>query len=94
MLSILRSARVNAPSFARGLHATGARLSYPVSKSGKPLGPFMRFSKEKRPEILRSQPDLSVPQQGAELGKLWRELSESERQRYKEEYWAATGKTN
>lgn len=68
------------------LHTTSVRFAWPVGKTGKLLTPYIRFTKEKRPEILASNPEISVPELGKRLGELWRELPESERQRYKEEY--------
>lgn len=68
------------------LHTSAVRFTWPVGKSGKLLTPYIRFTKEKRPEILASNPDISVPEIGRKFGELWRELPESERQRYKDEY--------
>jgi len=86
MLSQILRTQAFVPTFSRGLHLSAVRFSYPLSKSGKPLQPYMRFAAEKRPELLRQRPELTVPQQGSALGELWRNLSESERQRYKAEY--------
>lgn len=71
---------------ARSFHAASALFSsYPVGKNGKPLGPYMRFCHETRPQ-LASNKELKATEIISELGRLWRALPESERNRYKEEY--------
>jgi protein involved in polysaccharide export with SLBB domain len=48
----------------------------------KPLSGFMKFCKEKRPEVMRENPGIEFQNVGKELGKKWRALSEAEKKRY------------
>lgn len=59
--------------------------AYPVDKNGKPLNAFMRFSKEKRQDVISSNPAFKVTEIASKVGSLWKELTDSQRQRYLDE---------
>ena len=48
----------------------------------KPLSGFMKFCKEKRPEVMRENPGIEFQNVGKELGKKWRALSEADKKKY------------
>jgi len=48
----------------------------------KALSGFMKFCKEKRPEVMRENPGIEFQNVGKELGKKWRALSEAEKKSY------------
>lgn len=52
------------------------------SKKPKKLNPFMKFCKEKRPELKKKNPKLTVPEQGKKLGEMWRALSNADKKKY------------
>jgi structure-specific recognition protein 1 len=45
---------------------------------------YFAFQKEKRPEVVAKYPNLKVTEVAKKLGELWKALSESEKQVYKE----------
>ncbi|KAK2160758.1 hypothetical protein LSH36_127g09027 [Paralvinella palmiformis] len=49
-----------------------------------PVPVFLLFAIEKRPHILNTQPGASTAQIGKQLGQMWRELPETEKDRYRE----------
>lgn len=51
----------------------------------KKRGPtsFIIFSTEKRPEVLKKNPNLKVPEVAKVLGALWKELSDAEKAKYR-----------
>lgn len=66
---------------------TSARVfyAYPVDKNGKPLNAFMKFTKEKRNEVVSSNPSSKVTEIASKIGALWKELSDTQRQQYRDE---------
>jgi len=57
------------------------------TKSGgskKPLTGFMLFSKEHREKVKEDNPEITFGQIGKKLGAMWRELSDDEKQAYKD----------
>jgi hypothetical protein len=44
----------------------------------------MLFSKEHRPKVKEDNPDMTFGGLGKELGKMWRALSDKEKQAYKD----------
>jgi structure-specific recognition protein 1 len=48
----------------------------------KPLSGFMKFCKEKRPEVMDANPGIAFGDVGKELGKKWRALSEADKKKY------------
>lgn len=48
----------------------------------KALSGFMKFCKEKRPEVMRENPGIEFQNVGKELGKKWRALSDTEKKSY------------
>ena len=48
----------------------------------KPLSGFMKFCKEKRPEVMDENPDIAFGDVGKRLGEKWRALSEAEKKKY------------
>ena len=50
----------------------------------KPLSGFMLFSKEHREKVKTESPDMSFGQIGKRLGEMWRELTDEEKQSYKD----------
>ena len=48
----------------------------------KPLSGFMKFCKEKRPEVIDKYPGIKFQNIGKRLGEEWRALSEAEKKRY------------
>jgi HMG (high mobility group) box len=58
-----------------------------AKKSGgakKPLSGFMLFSKEHRAKVKEDNPDITFGGVGKKLGEMWRALSDSEKQAYKD----------
>jgi hypothetical protein len=54
-------------------------------KSGrKRASPYFLFQGEKREEVAAKNPDLRVTEIAKEIGKMWKALSDSEKQRYKD----------
>jgi hypothetical protein len=56
------------------------------SKTDKPkrkLSAFMNFSKQNRSRIASENPDMGFAELGAEMGRLWKAMSESEKAAYK-----------
>lgn len=49
----------------------------------KKLNSYMRFVIEQRPLLVSSNPRLSVTEIASQLGKMWRELGDAEKQKYK-----------
>ena len=54
------------------------------SKIKKPVSAYVIFSNIKRPDVKKSNPDSSPKQILTLLGKLWKELSEDDKEQYKE----------
>jgi len=54
------------------------------------LGSFFIFSQEKRPEVKNSHPEWRIGEVAKELGRLWKDMSEEEKQPYIDK--AAEGK--
>lgn len=50
----------------------------------KPRSAYILFSMEKRPEVLAENPDLKAKEVMRKLGKLWKELPESQKEEYKD----------
>lgn len=50
----------------------------------KPLSGYMLFVKHHRPQVKEENPDLTFGGIGKELGKMWRELSDKEKQEWKD----------
>ena len=48
----------------------------------KALSGFMKFCKEKRPEVMDENPGIQFQNVGKELGKKWRALSEADKKKY------------
>lgn len=63
-----------------------ARYTYPLSKKGTPLKPYIAFTVKVRKEVEKEFPDLKVPDIGRKLGEKWRALSDHEKQKYHDEY--------
>ena len=49
----------------------------------KPVKGFMLFSQQKRPEIVAANPEMKFGEIGAQLGKLWKALSDEEKAAFK-----------
>lgn len=52
-------------------------------KAKRPLSGYMLFGKKMRPVVLKEHPDYDVTEVMKELGKMWRELSDEEKEKYK-----------
>lgn len=52
----------------------------------KPLSPYMRFSKGIWQQVKAANPGLSVCEVGAAIGRIWRELSDTDKQHYIDEF--------
>jgi hypothetical protein len=52
----------------------------------RPLTGYMLFAKEVRPSVVAKFPELKTPDISKELGKMWKALTEEERQRYNNDY--------
>jgi len=52
----------------------------------KPLTPYMRFSKSIWPQVKAVNQTLSVCEIGATIGRMWRELADTEKQKYNEDF--------
>ena len=69
----------------RKVRAGGDDTSEPKKKKKRPLSGFIYFSNQHRSAVKARNPKLTFGGVGRELGKMWRELSEDEKQRYKDE---------
>ncbi|XP_022092781.1 transcription factor A, mitochondrial-like [Acanthaster planci] len=52
-------------------------------KPKRPRGTFMLFSMEKRQQVINENPHLSFPEIAKVIGKMWRELSDDEKEPYR-----------
>lgn len=66
-------------------HSARAAYAYPLDRNGKPLNAFMKFTKEKRAEVLSAHPELKTTEIASKIGALWKALSDTERNSYLEE---------
>jgi len=57
------------------------RKTHPAAPK-RPVGPYMQFAAEKRPELLQKNPDMKTAAIGKELGSMWRSLSQPAKQKY------------
>ena len=48
------------------------------------MNAFMNFSNEHRQEVRDENPDMSMTEVAKELGRMWRELSQDEKDEYKD----------
>lgn len=48
----------------------------------KKVSNFQRFCKEKRPDLKRDHPDMKFGDVNKELGRMWKELSDEEKNKY------------
>jgi len=55
-----------------------------VNAPRRPLSAFFFFSQVKRPEVQQGHPEWRVGQVAQELGRQWKELTETEKKRYEE----------
>ena len=64
--------------------AGGGRRGKKTRKIGGKRGAngFMKFAKEKRPEVMRENPGIAFGDVGKRLGEKWRALSAAEKARY------------
>lgn len=53
-----------------------------VSKTGKKLSGFMKFSKENRELVKEQNPGIAFGQIGKKLGEMWRELDPAEKEKW------------
>ena len=70
-----------------GSHLLSRYSQSSAKKSGgskKPLSGFMLFSKEHRAKVKEENPDITFGGVGKKLGEMWRALSDSEKQAYKD----------
>ena len=54
-----------------------------ASGQKKKVSGYMLFCKETRPKVIKEKPDLTFGQDGKELGKRWRALSDKQKAAYK-----------
>ena len=59
-----------------------------MTKAKRPSSAYIRYCTHKRPELKKANPDLSSSQILTELGRLWKALSEEEKQPFIDEYEA------
>ena len=59
-----------------------SRKNKTQSGGKRKMNPFMKFANKHRPEIMRSNPKMKIPEIGKTLGKKWRSLSEAEKKSY------------
>jgi len=55
-----------------------------VNAPRRPLSAFFFFSQTKRPEVQQGHPEWRVGQVAQELGRMWKDLNETEKKRYEE----------
>lgn len=53
-------------------------------KPKRSLCAYMFFCNDKRPEVVKESPDLKVAEIGKRLGEMWRNLSDEEKEPYKQ----------
>lgn len=62
----------------------GKKVAPKIPKKPGPFPPFVLFSQEHRPQIVKANPYLSFADAGRQLGEMWHALSEVEKNGYRE----------
>ena len=72
------------PKKALKKKATTAKKSVKKDKLKKPLNPYFQFIRDERPGVKAKNPDASIGEIAKILGKLWKDLPEDKKQKYKD----------
>ena len=74
----------NIENFDNNIRLGGGKKNRTRKTGGakKALSGFMKFCKEKRPEVMRENPGSAFGDDGRRLGEKWRSLGDAEKARY------------
>lgn len=70
------------------LGAHSDRIPKPPKAPDKPLQPYMRYSRKVWDQVKASNPDMKLWEIGKVIGQMWRELPETDKQAFSDEYEA------
>ena len=57
------------------------------SKGKRAIMPYIIFTNEKRSEVMKANPQFTMPEVAKEIGKMWTHLGEDQKLIYKERYY-------
>lgn len=82
------TSRSKSPAKGRGRSKSPARKKQKKDKNApkRPKSAYILFCQDKRPEVVKKNPKMSVTEIAAELGKLWKKASASDKKKYEAQH--------